>query len=345
MINKKRLLDILIGLAIVAMASFSLYKHFISSEKKISLPQHITKAHDLLKHKTVIAPEILNAAVTSSACTLFLKHSAETSLNNYAFEFIDHQVDNALKSCVGALPRVLQKKIDEVFLQCKNATREKISNECYDALISAKTSSVALVILPDALPTDLDAPILLHLISDKFRSSDFLENPDRTLSLIDALLIKEPQFLSGQKIKLLLIAASSLNEQEYYKEMFQEVLLKAQSLSPKDQELKLLKFAEKGDFFKKERGPQAKDRTIFIDELNQESKKYPKDWVYPFLKAYAYHEFNSSDDQLIVELVELALKRAPQNILLQKTLENLKSEDEEKRKNPFEITIEFKLND
>lgn len=343
--NNKRLIDSLLALAIVAVASFYFYKRYQSSEKKNIPPLQITKASDILKYKTVIPSEALNTAMTSGACTLFLKHSAESSLNDYANQFIDHQVDNTLKSCVGALPRVLQKKFDDIFLKCKNATREKISQECYSALTSAKTSSVATIVLPDALPTDLDAPILLHLISDKYTGPDFLENPDRTLSLIDALLIKEPQFLSGMKIKLLLIATSSLNDQEYYKEMFQELLHKAQLLAPRDQELKLLELFVKGEFLKKEEKAAPKDLSGFIEELEQESKKYPREWVYPFIKAYAYHNSSSIDEQLVHELIGLASKRASQNTLLQRTLENLNSEDEDKRKNPFVISIEFKLND
>ncbi len=344
----RRLIDVVIATITLAFISIYLYKHYISPPKKRKNIAKITKANDILKYKTVISPNILNTTVTSSACTLFLKNSAESSMNDYANEFIDHHVDEILKTCAGAIPSNLQSKIDEALRQCKTSTREKITNECYAALIMAKTASVAAIIRPDVDPKDLDATVLLHLIADKFSTGEFLEHPERSLEIVDALLDKEPSYLGGYKAKLLLLSMSSLNKKEHSKDMFYDTIDEAKRLNPNDPEVTELLLAEKGEIFKHqndENNTSKKDNKEFIEYLNQESAKHPKEWIYDYYKANALYDGGNGNYEQTLALIENALKKAPNDYRLKQTLENLKSDDEEKRKHPFIISTGFSLND
>ncbi|RPJ75093.1 MAG: hypothetical protein EHM20_09530, partial [Alphaproteobacteria bacterium] len=117
--------DILLGLSFVILLGLFLYnRYLIKNRQKIHLGPEITKANDILKRKTKVPEKVLNTTVTSSACTLFLKLSAEHSLNDYANEFIDHHIDGILKTCSGAFPTILQQRIDAAILECKSSTRE-----------------------------------------------------------------------------------------------------------------------------------------------------------------------------------------------------------------------------
>ncbi|MGZ3789709.1 MAG: hypothetical protein ACXVLQ_14365 [Bacteriovorax sp.] len=339
----RRPIDIAIAAITLAFIGFYVYNHYLSPPKKKRTVAKITKANDILKYKTVIRPSILNATVTSSACTLFLKNSAESSMNDYANEFIDHHVDAILKTCAGAIPSGLQLKIDEAVLKCKTSSRQNITPECYSALMGAKTKSVATIVKPDVNPRELDSTILLHLIADGFSSGDFLEHPERNLAIVDALLEKEPSYLSGYKVKLLLLAMSSLNKEERYREMFQETLDEAIDLKSNDRDLLEIFLAEKGNVFKK--SEERKESKDYIEFLDQESAKYPKEWLYDYYKANALYNDGLGNYDQTVALIEGALKKAPNENRLKQTLENLKSDDENKRKHPFVISIGFSLND
>lgn len=309
----KRLIDFAIAFILLAFIGTYVYKHYISSSKPKKIISKITKANDILKYKTVISPKILNTTATSSACTLFLKSSAESSMNDYANEFVDHHVDGILKTCAGAFPNGLQSKIDNAVLQCKTSTREHITNECYGSLIEAKTASVATIIRPDADPKDLSATLLLHLIADKFATGDFIEHPERTRALIDALLDKEPSYLGAYKAKLLLLSMSSFNKEEHFKDMFYDTLDQAKRLNPNDPEIKEIVLA--------------------------------KEWIFDYFKANAIYNGGLGNYEQTLSLIENALKKAPNDSRLKQTLENLKSDDENKRKHPFIIAIGFNLND
>lgn len=344
----RRLIDILGVLIFAGLLGFTIFNHYSApSKKKLQAKPSITKANDILKYKTVITPNILNTAVSSSACTLFLKNSAESSMMDYANEFIDHHVDAILKNCAGAIPSALQNKIDDAVLKCKNSTREKIENSCFAALMTAKTGSVAAIIRPDADPKDLDATILLHLIADKFSNGDIFEHPERSLALVDALLNKEPSYLSGYKVKLLLLSMSSLNKEEHYKDEFEDTIEQARRLNANDPDLKEIALAEKGEIFKQsdEVNPPKKENKEFITYLDQEMTKHPKEWIYDYYKANAVYDNGRGNYDEAVALVEKALKKAPNDTRLKQTLENLKSDDESKRKHPFIISIGFSLND
>lgn len=235
LISKKNTFDILIGLTFLGLLGLYIYDHYIVGPKSNPIVRPgITKANDILRRKTKIPQDKLNITATSSACTLFLKNSAESSMNDYANEFIDHHVDNILKTCSGAFPALLQQRIDKAILKCKSSTRDNIGKECYSALIEAKTSSVAAIIKSDANPSELDASILLHLIADKFAREDWLEEPKKTLEIIDILLEKEPRYLNGYMAKLKLISKSELYKDQDYKDEYLATLEFVKKLVPND---------------------------------------------------------------------------------------------------------------
>ena len=347
--NKKRYIDILIGLTFLGLIGTYLFDHYINPQKtNISPHPKLIKANDILRRKSRIPDSSLNITVTSSACTLFLKNSAELSMNDYANEFIDHNIDGIIKTCSGAFPTPLQNHIDNAIAKCKTSSRNKISKECYAALIETKTSSVANIIKADVKLEELDPSLLLHLIADKFVTGDFLEYPSRSLEIIDALLDKEPSYLGGYKTKLFLLSMSSLNKDEYYKEMFQDTLDEAKRLSPNDPDLREIALAEKGNIFKQsnDETPVDKKKNLeFIEYLEQESIKHPKDWIYDYYQANAIYDGGKGDYNQTVALLEKALKKDPNESRLKQTLENLKSTDEVKRHHPFIITLGFSLDD
>jgi hypothetical protein len=186
-----RLFDLLIGLTFLSLLGSYIYDHyFIPTKVAHKVRTEIIKANDILRRKIKIPENFLNITATSSACTLFLKNSAEVSMNDYANEFIDHEIDATLKNCTGAFPSPLQLRITDAISKCQSSTREKITNDCYDALVKAKTKSVVTIIKTDIDPIQLNATILLHLIADNLESNDVEEHPEKTLALIDALLEK-----------------------------------------------------------------------------------------------------------------------------------------------------------
>lgn len=326
--NTKRLIDFTIVLTLVGLLGTHFYNNYISPRKKTIKREKITKANDILKYKTVISPKILNTTATSSACTLFLKNSAEFSMNDYANEFIDHQVDGILKTCSGAFPDALQSLINTAILKCKSSTREKITSECYSALMNAKTKSVATIIRPDADLKDLDATILLHLIADGFSSNTIFENPKKSLELVNALLEKEPNYLGGYKVKLLLLSMSGLTKEERYKDMFEDTLIDAKRLRNNDPEILELSLTQKD-----------------LASLKDEAALHPKEWIYDYYIAKTIYDSGKGDYQKTVNLIEAALKKSPDNIRLKETLKSLKSDDEAKRKYPFTSIIIFSLDD
>ena len=249
--EKKHLFDILLGLTLFGVIGNYYYDHFLVETKtQIYKRPELTKTTDILKDKVQIPETALNTTATSSACTLFLKNSAELSMSDYVNECVDHHIDELVKTCTGAIPTLLQQHIDKAILDCKTSTRDKINKECYAALINAKSSSVATIVKADADPKDLAPAILLHLIANRFATVEFSEHPERTLEIIDALLDKEPSYLGGHKVKLLLLSISSLNQADYYKDLFQDTLEETRRLSPEDPEAREIAIAEKGNIFK-----------------------------------------------------------------------------------------------
>lgn len=233
--TKRRIFDILVGLIFLSLSGLYLFDHYLTPPKKPKIiPPGFTKANEILRRKTIIPNNILNITATSSACTLFLKNSAESSMNDYASEFIDHHIDGILRTCAGAFPTQLQKRIDDATVECRNSVREKISKECYAALIKAKTSSVATIIKVDVDPTTLGAPLLLQLVADRFDSGDWLESTKETLVLVDALLDQEPTYLNGYKAKLALILQLAENNENLYRDEFQDAIEQAKKLDPHD---------------------------------------------------------------------------------------------------------------
>lgn len=341
--KNKRIIDILLGLTFLGLIGSAIFNRYSTAKKNAPVaPPSITRANDILRRKTIIPDKFLNTTATSSACTLFLKKSAELTMNDYANEFIDHHVDGIVKTCAGAFPTLLQQRIDKAIFQCKSSVRDNITKECYAALIEAKTSSVAVIIKSDADPKDLDASILLHLIANKFMTGDMLEHPEEALAIIDALLDKEPGYLSGYKVKILLLTMSSLNSDEYYQDILQDTLDEAKRLSPNDPEIKEMVLVAKGNIFKQDKSVE---NTEFITYLDSEISKHPNVWIYDYFKANAIYRGGLGDYEKTLAIIEGALKKAPGDARLKQTLENLKSDDEAKRKHPFNISIGFSLDD
>lgn len=341
----RKVSDIVIALFLLSFAGYFIYTRFINPPRPVKKYTKITKANDILKYKTIIAPQLVNTTLTSAACTMFLKDSAEKSMMDYANEFIDHNVDNILKTCTGAFPSNLQAKIEDAVLKCKDSAREKIENVCFAALLAAKTASVATIIKPDVDPRDLSPTVLLHLIAEKFNSGDFLEHPHKSLAIINALLDKEPSYLGGYKLKMMLLAMSNLNKEEHYKNEFQDTLDEARRLNPNDPEVRELAIAQRGEVFNSNDNGSKKDNTEFIHYLENEAAKHPKEWIYDYYKAQALYNNGKGNYEQTLALVENALKKAPNDFRLKQTLENLKSDDEEKRKHPFILAVGFSLND
>lgn len=236
----RKLLDYVITFTIISFLASYFYKTYNRPKKTLPLIK-ITKANDILKYRTQVSSDILNITATSSACTLFLKTSAEFAMNEYANEFIDHHVDGILKTCSGAFPDALQESINEAILKCKSSSREKITSECYSSLMKAKTKSVVTIIKPDTDFGLLNSSILIHLVADRYNSKDYQENPAALLSLIDILLKKEPRYLNGFKLKLFILSTSSLSKTERYKDLFDDTLDEALLLNKNDLELLELK--------------------------------------------------------------------------------------------------------
>lgn len=350
--TKRRIFDILIGLIFLSLSALYLYDHYLAPPKKakIVLPG-FTKANDILRRKTIIPDNILNITATSSACTLFLKNSAESSMNDYANEFIDHHVDGIVKTCAGAFPTLLQTRIDDAIVACRNSSREKVSKECYAALIKAKTSSVATIIKADVDPTKLGAPLLLQLVADKFDSGDWRENTKETLLLVDTLLAKEPTYLNGYKAKLALLLQGAENNEGLYRDELQDALAQIKSLNPNDPQLIEFDLTLRGNTAGLSTEEASEVKKDFLDYLQQESIKHPNEWVYDYHQAMAIYDGYDADDgkyQQALALVEQALKKAPTNERLKLTIENLKNDERNNKlskKSPFLMSFVFSLDD
>ncbi|MBC7540997.1 MAG: hypothetical protein H7281_19405 [Bacteriovorax sp.] len=350
--KKRRIFDILLGLIFLSLLGLYLYDHYLLPTKpKIIARLRYTRAIDILRKKTKITENILNTTATSSACTLFLKNSAEISMNDYANEYFDHQLDAILKTCAGAFPTPLQSKIDDAILKCKTSTREHFSKECYGALMAAKTSSVATVIKSATDPDKLDAPILLQLVADKFNSSGWIENEEETLALVDALLDKEPSYLNGYKVKMLLLTMGPLNIKGLYKEELQDALEQAKRLNPDDPQVIEFDLSIRAYTFGLPKDEAAEVKKEALEYIEQEALKHPNKWIYDYHKAmllYDGYDVGDGKYEQALALVEKAFKKFPNNERLQYTIRNLKEDDRSNKhriKKPFLEGYEFNLDD
>ncbi len=328
-------------------ATYSFAHFFSPTRAKTKTAPRLVKANDILKYKTSISQDILNPSSTSSACTLFLKSIAELSINDFASDFVDHQFDKNIQACSGANPTALQVVIDNALLKCQSSTRTKIGPECYNQLILVKTKSVATIIKPEVNPKVLDAIILLQLIAEQFQSGEFLENPEKSLAIIDALLDKEPNYFNGYKVKLLVLSMSSLANQERYKNIFEDTLEEANRLKNNDPEVREIDLAQKCEVFKEFEDAFAHKQNItnFLQYVDHQAALHPKEWIYDYYKANALYDGGKGDYKKTLMTLERALQRAPTDMRLKQTIENLKSNDENRRKHPFSIAIGFSLND
>lgn len=335
--------DILLVITVLAFAGYIVYTRILYPPKKVEVTYKIVKANDILKYKTEIPTEVVDTSKTSAACTNFLKRSAELNLMEYFNEIVDHQADSILKTCSGAIPDSLQAKFDDLLNKCKSSTREKITNECFGAVLSAKTASVETVIRPDVDPRDLSSTVLLHLIAGRFSNGQFFEDPERSLDFVNALLDKEPGFLGGYKVKMMLLSMSYLKDAAKYQNEFLDTLDQAKRLSPNDHDLLEMEIAETGDVFNAE--GSKKNSPAYVEYLEQEAAKHPKEWLYDYYKAQAIYNNGKGNYEETVRLIEAAMRKAPKEKRLIATLENLKSDDEQRRAHPFILSIGFSLDD
>jgi hypothetical protein len=311
--NFKRIFDLLIGLTFLGLLGSYIYNHSTSTtENKNALVKKQVKASDILKLKTTLSDSLINTTATSSACTLFLKHSAVLSMNDYANEFIDHHNDGIIKTCSGAFPTHFQKQLNIANTQCVNSTRAKIDKLCYAKLIEVKSAGISAIIKADANPHELSAPLLLHLLADKFLTRELALDPERNLNLVDALLEIEPNYFNAYKLKLLMIAANSTKENAHT--LFQKTLEEVIQLTPQDPEI-------------------------------MEISKYSSDWVFDYYKAYMLYEKSSDNYQETLSLLENLQLKFPANKRSELTIANLKSDDQELKQHPFILNFEFNLDD
>lgn len=234
-----RIFDILLGVSFGGVLSFYLYTHYFIPPKqpKNKFRIEIIKSNDILKQRTVLSSNIINTALTSGTCTLFLKDIAEIPMIEFANQFIDHTLDNTLKTCSGALPSTLEEKLKTATSSCQNSTREKFTRDCFRSLVDVKTESVFAIIKHDAEPRELDASILVHLLAHKISSEEPLSSPEKTLQMIDYLIEKEPNYLTGYKIKLFILSKSSLTQSAHNKLVFEDTLVDAKMLGRNDSDL------------------------------------------------------------------------------------------------------------
>ena len=341
--NARRGIDLIIAVVFLVFVINYVYTHFYTQSSSPNREnQPLIKAADLLARKAHIPPTAVNMTATSSACTFFLKSSAEKSMKDFAHEFIAHHSDEIIKTCQGAIPESLQSKLNAVILKCADSRTDAISAECYSALLEAKTKSVATIISHETSVADLDAVILLHLIADAFSSGDFLEHPERNLDLIDALLQKEPQFYNGYKLKLMLLSMSSLFKKELYREMFYSTLDRAKEINNSDRDLREIELSARGNVFENNSDGR-KELVEFIEFLDEQSLKQPNEWVYDYYKAHALYRNGKGNYQQVLSILENALKKSPNEKRLKTTIENLQSDDENLKKRPFSLSIEFSL--
>ena len=352
--NGKQKLYLLLGLISLSFGGMHLLNEEDSPGNEIIFISRakITKSLDILKRKSKISETLLNTSATSSACTLFLKDSAEQTMLEYTSGFLNHHIDEILNTCKGALPNLLQEQFDKTFIECNKSTSENISKTCYQALIQNKSASVAAIIKHEINPDELEPPTLVQLMASQFNSGSYLEFPENTLAILDALIEKEPTYLLAYKAKLLLLISSSLNKDDQYKEIFKDTLDAAKKLTFNDFDIQEIELAYQGKVFQKaleevhnENVEEQKNRTDFVDYLKKQSLKHPKDWIYDYYQAHALYDGNKTNHEQTIILIENALKKAPLENRLKKTLENLKSDDEQKKLHPFILGFELNLID
>jgi hypothetical protein len=336
----KNSFDLLIGLLFLSLLGLYLYTHFLAPKK---LPKsrtiNIVKANDILRSETRIAKDLINTTATSNACTMFLKNSAELSMNNYANEFIDHKIDGIIKTCSGAFPSLLQLRINNAILACNSSTRENITRDCYGHLIEAKTTSVATIIRPEVLPENLPITVMLHLVANMFATNELFEHPEKSLDLVDTLIDKEPGYLGAYKVKLYLLTTGPLSKDERYNEIFENTLNEAKILSNTDPDIIELELA------KKEMLLGQSNQVKYIKFLDIESAKHTEKWIYNYYKTKALYNQGRGNIQQAISNIEGLLTKYPDNSRLKQTLDNLNSDDENKRKHPFVLTINYTLDD
>jgi len=88
-----------------------------------------------------------------------------------------------------------------------------------------------------------------------------------------------------------------------------------------------------------------KDLVDFIAFLDEQSLKQPKEWVYDYYKAHALYQNGHGNYQQVLTILESAYRKAPHEKRLLTTIENIKGDDENLKKHPFTLSIQFSLTD
>ena len=344
----RNFLNFIIIIAILILAGIIANDHFLvkkKAEKKKSNVK-LTKAQDILSFKTSLPMELVNTTTTSSVCTLFMKVSAEKSLNEFRGDVINHLTDKIIETCSGALPKKLDKTLASMLELCKNATPSSIDYRCEDLILKSKNQIVATIIKHDAPIDHLPPAILLQLIANLYEEGNLYDSPEKNIDYIDTLLNLEPKFLEGLKLKLLLIANSSLAKKPYYQEVFQKTLQQALSMANNDREFIEIEIAMKGDIFNsinENRTPTNE----FIEFLDQATLENPKEWIYLYYRAYAHYLSGKEHYPECLKSLQKALAIAPNEERIKSALSKLNAsselKDDSKKDSPFNVDTKFSL--
>jgi hypothetical protein len=309
-------------------------------QKKVDLK--VINPSDLLSKKIVLPMEFVNTTATSSVCTLFLKMSAEKSLPEFKNDIVNHLADKIIETCSGALPKKLDKALSTMINECKDATPDHIASNCNEAIIRSKNQIISTIIKPDAPMDRLPSTIILHLLANSYDEGSLYDSPEKNIDQLDTLLVLEPNFLEGLKLKLLLIANSSLAKKPYYQEIFQKTLSQALDLTSTPREFLEIEIVMRGDIFtsNNENKIPSSDLIEFLDHRTLEN---PKEWIYLYYRAYAHFLSGREHYQECLKSLQKALSLAPNEERLKTTLSKLNAQDELKKESPFYIDTKFTL--
>jgi hypothetical protein len=344
----RRFLNFIIILGILILAGIIANDHFLVKKKidKKKSNVKITKAQDILARKNILPMELVNTTSTSSVCTLFMKMSAEKSLSEFKNDVINHFTDKIIETCSGALSKKLDKTLSSMMEQCKSATPNSIDYRCEDLILKAKNQIVATIIKHDAPIDHLPSPILLHLLANLYEEGNLFDSPEKNIDYIDTLLNLEPNFLEGLKLKLLLIASSTLAKKPYYQEVFQKTLQQALSMTDNEREFLEIEIAMKGDIFNSNNENKTPSNE-FIEFLDQHTLENPIEWIYLYYRAYAHYLSGKEHYQECLKSLQKASTIAPNEERIKVALSRLNASneqtDDQKKESPFSVDTKFSL--
>jgi hypothetical protein len=344
----RRFLNFIIIIAIFILAGIIVNDHFLVKKKveRKRINVKITKSQDILAKKNSLPMELINTTTTSSVCTLFMKMSAEKSFSEFKGDVINHLNDKIIETCSGALPKKLDKSLTSMKEQCKSATPNSIDYLCEDLILKSQNQIVATIIKHDAPIDHLPSNILLHLLANSYDEGSLYDSPEKNLDYIDTLINLEPNFLEGLKLKLLIIANSSLAKKPYYQEVFQKTLHLALSMTDNNREYLEIEIAMKGDILNSNNENKTPTNE-FIEFLDQQTLENPKEWIYLYYRAFAHYLSGKDHYQECLKSLQKAQGLAPNEERIKSALSKLNtpidSKEDLKKDSPFSVDTKFSL--